>query len=693
MTRRAFREPIASARPGAALAMVALATGTLAVTGQIDPWALAAATVALLVAARFREQPRGWQRSAWVLNGGLAAVVGLSVALWARGELAAVALAHFAVLAQSLQLLDARPRRSEFLLVALSLFQVILAANLTDSAVFPILLVAFTVATVWTLLVHTLRAEALEAGQPEEASRALTGGLRRTITIASLACVALAILLFPLLPRLRGGAFLAGGIGPGLAVSGFSDRVELGDLGRIRFDPQIALRVETVEGADPGPEDRYLRGLAFDEFDGRRWSVTPPTRNRVPGDPEIGVALSGPKRGVRLVQRVVRERIDSGVLFSTGSPVAIRGPLGRLEQDASGALYAHHTAGSRVDYAVESRTLQEPPAATERALPPGEGRTHLDLPRLSPGVSALARGVTAHVENDRQKAEALERFLRERGRYSDSPPRTDPSDPRSPVEVFLEGGMAGHCEYFATAMAVLARSVGLPARIVNGFAGGEENILGGFVEYAQSDAHAWVEIHFERSGWVRYDPTPPDLRLAGAAALRGQRGLAQLASAVELWWFRNVVDFDRGRQMNALRSLWRTWHDWRGRTGENRRRTPSRLEEPAPFSLPPLPLWLGGASALAGAVAVLLGLRARRGTTSLPPFYDEALRLLAARGLVRAPAATARGFAAEAARVLPSRGAAAFGALTEAYLQQRFSHRPAQSAREALRALRESLRA
>jgi hypothetical protein len=82
---------------------------------------------------------------------GLLGSIGFAIALWLRGDLALLALAHFTHLAQALQLLDARARRSDFLLVALALFQMVLAANLTDSILFPPLLLAFLVATVWTL--------------------------------------------------------------------------------------------------------------------------------------------------------------------------------------------------------------------------------------------------------------------------------------------------------------------------------------------------------------------------------------------------------------------------------------------------------------------------------------------------------------------------------------------------------------
>jgi hypothetical protein len=177
---------------------------------------------------------------------------------------------------QGLQLVDARPRKTEFLLVALALFQVVLAANLTDSVFFTPLLVAFVFAAVWTLVVHTLRSEALEAGQAREIPRAFTPGLARTAFAASGVAVLLAMLLFVLLPRLQASVVRGPMLGGALAASGFSDRVELGALGRIRSDSSVVMRVETIEGVPPDAGAAYWRGLAFDTFDGRAWSITPP---------------------------------------------------------------------------------------------------------------------------------------------------------------------------------------------------------------------------------------------------------------------------------------------------------------------------------------------------------------------------------------------------------------------------------
>jgi transglutaminase-like putative cysteine protease len=691
VSRLEFRVAVDSPRPRSALAMVGLASATLAITGHIQPWALALCALALGWAIRRGARPAAWQRNRWLLNFALAGCVTAALVVELTGGALIVALAHFALLAQGLQLVDARPRRTEFLLVALAIFQVTLAANLTDSVLFPPLLVAFTVAAVWTLVVHTLRAEALEAGEPEAARRVLSRGLERTTLIASLCSVLLSLALFPLLPRVRSGAIFDKGFGLQVASSGFSDRVELGDIGRIRLDPTRVMRVTTVEGPVAPVNERYWRGLSFDRFDGRRWSITPSMRTPVQGDAEIGVDLGGPRRrGSRAVQQIAREEIRSGVLFTPGIPAAFRGAVGRLERDANRSLHAPAAAGKRVLYHVVAE-LSEP---TDRELaldrvdsPKGDPR-YYQLPPLDPAVAALAREIVAGQTSDVARVRAVESWLRSNGRYTDSPP--DFGEDRSPVEAFLLERSEGHCEYFASAMVVLLRSASLPARIVNGFAGGHSNGLGGFLEVAQSDAHSWVEVPFQQAGWVRFDPTPPDLRLASAEALRETAGWAELASALELWWFRNVVDFDRGHQARAVRSIWIAWHRWR--KGEA---PPELLGDDDPFSImiPTAPLW-GAALVLLLGGALAADLRRRRGRRRqrLPAAYARALRLLARRGHVRGEAETARGFAKTLAERIPPAAAESFRRLTDAYLAQRFGRATPGEEQAELHILRDSLR-
>jgi hypothetical protein len=413
MSRRGFRVAVGEPRPTSAWLLVFVATATLAITGQLEPWALAATGAAFAISLWRRTGAFAWQTNPWLLNALMMGITTGTTWVALQGQPSTVALAHFAATTQGLQLIDARPRKTEFLLVALALFQVVLAANLTDSVFFTPLLVAFVFAAVWTLVVHTLRSEALEAGQAREIPRAFTPGLARTAFAASAVAVLLAMLLFVALPRLQASVVRGPLIGGALAASGFSDRVELGALGRIRSDPSVVMRVETLEGRPPGSAAAYWRGLAFDTFDGRTWSITPPERTLVPGSAEGGVGLGLDPDRYDLVQRIVREPVEAGVLFRIGDPRGIQGTIRRLERDASGGLYAASQADERIRYTVRSLRAQpdDDDLRDDRALPPRRGGERL-LARapLSPAVGR-ARGADRRGREERRRARARDRAL------------------------------------------------------------------------------------------------------------------------------------------------------------------------------------------------------------------------------------------------------------------------------------------
>ena len=382
------------------------------------------------------------------------------------------------------------------------------------------------------------------------------------------------------------------------------------------------------------------------------------------------------------------------MLFGAGQPRSLSGALLRIESDVNGGLYDPIQTDQRVRYTIETRSNARDPGrlSEDRAAPPRHlGTRYLTLPELSPEVRSMAELVTSDATTDAERALAIESHLRANGRYTDTPPPLEKAG-STPVEAFLLGELEGHCEYFASGMVVLARQVGLPARLVNGFAGGRENPLGGFVELSRSDAHAWVEIHFEEAGWVRYDPTPPDLRLAGLAEMGFFEHLSALGSTIELWWFQRIVDFDSSDQIAALKSAFSAWRRIRkaadddGSDGKTRSFADMRFED----------LDLGKALlalALAGALSAMLVRRARgrRGDPRVPTSYRTALALLARRGLTRSPSELARGFASRAGAELPAPAAAAFLDLTESYLAARFGAAERPRAADQLDHLRRAL--
>lgn len=709
MTRREFRGRVESPRPAAAWLMSIVAAATLWLTQQLPPWLVALQVAAFAYSYATRLSPPAFRNNPIWLNILMIGVTSVTIRSALAGNPATISLAYFTALAQGLQLLDARPRKSEFVLVAVALFQVVLASNLTDSVFFTPLLLAFLATVTWTLLIHTLALEAAEAGDPQAAERVIAADLRRLTFVATSACIVLAIALFVILPRLKTSVF-QGGLRTGMSLSGFSDKVALGDVGRIRLDHSVVLRVEALEGDLPKPVDAYWRGMAFDAFDGRSWSISASERvgprQAIGGVGRFGIELGPKSDEPTRVQRILREALDAEVLFSAGEAQRIEGPFQRIERDANGGLYVPGHADERLRYTIwttgpirDARHL-----ASEHALPPLEpgpggprpALRYLALPALDARLAERAAAMVAGASNDYERALRLETALRRQGRYTDSPPALG-DDQTSPIEAFVLGELEGHCEYFASAMVVLARSQGLPARLVNGFAGGQPNEVGNFIEVTQADAHAWVEVHFEDSGWVRFDPTPPDLRLRAEVALSATERLAQLASALELWWFQRVVDYDSADQIGALRALWLRFVP-SPEAAQSDQPEPDRGfdsgKEISRWVLEPWPgrSLLATALGLAGLALAWRAARVRRDSANpVPATYRRAQKMLAGRGIRRAPSESALDFAREVSSRLPGTGAQAFQEITEAYLAERFGEAPPLDQDAALAALKNAV--
>ncbi len=689
MSRREFRALVAAPRPASAWLMSLVASASLWLTEQLPVWVIGVQCLSFAMSFAARKNPPALLKSAILLNVLMAGITTVTIRSALDGNPATISLAYFTALSQGLQLLDARPRKSEFVLVALALFQVILASNLTDSVYFSLLVLIFLASVTWTLLVHTISMEAAEAGDPAAASTALAPDLRRMTIRATSLCMVLAVVIFVLFPRLKTNLF-RGGTGSGLALSGFSDRVTLGDVGKIRLDHSVVLRVEGLEGELPTPDKAYWRGLAFDEFDGTTWSISKServaSRRPISGVGRFGIELRPRRTRDTLAQRIIREPVKAGVLFVPGDVQRIEGSFQRLEGDRNGGLYLPGRGDDRIRYTVwaEASERDATRLRQDKAVPPLETRSggqrpaqrYLALPELDPGVRQQSLAIIAGADNDFDRAWLIQESLRRNGRYTDTPPTLGDTG-TSPIEAFILGELEGHCEYFASAMVTMARSQGLPSRLVNGFAGGVENELGGFIEVTQADAHAWVEIHFEQAGWVRFDPTPPDLRLRAEQGQSLWSRIGQLGGALELWWFQRVVDFDSVDQIGAVRGLWLRW---RSTDSNDVARVPapkSRSDRTwsGPFAdLDPKILL----ALLAASVGIGFVIRRRsRNTASsqLPRPYREALDLLAKRGFARTKTASARDFAGLVGAQLSPAGGRAFELLTERYLQVRFGSR------------------
>jgi hypothetical protein len=175
-------------------------------------------------------------------------------------------------------------------------------------------------------------------------------------------------------------------------------------------------------------------------------------------------------------------------------------------------------------------------------------------PELDSRIPDLAVQVTAPADNAYDKARAIEAFLRTRFAYTlklSGKPGNDP------LANFLFVTRAGHCEYFASAMTILLRTLDIPAREVNGFLPGEYNELAGDYIVRASDAHSWVEVYFPGAGWVTFDPTPPTTEKFGLLSQ-----LAKYVDWMQLSWSEWVINYDFSHQMQMAQNVQRTSRNW-----------------------------------------------------------------------------------------------------------------------------------
>jgi transglutaminase-like putative cysteine protease len=546
----------------------------------------------------------------------------------------------------------------------LAFFMLVAASSVAFDLAFLFVFVAFLMVGVWAFMLHHVLSEAERTDTVADlaaSGRGLGRALLGLSVVASAGTLVVTTAFFFVIPRV-GQAALPLRARLGGMVSGFSERVELGAFGEIETDATVVMRVRFPEGPlEPErlPNLRW-RGIALDHFDGRAWRVRRPER-RVLARPAGTPFPISRYRGVGPVvtQEVFLEPLGTDVLFA--APRLLTLALGAdaiAVDDMAGVTVA--SPGARLSYMARSE-LESPPTAgafDQPVLEPGARARYLQLPPLAPRVGELARRVSAGARGPAAAAGRLTAFLSREYRYTLALARHTALDP---VEEFLFVRRAGNCEYFATALAVMLRAAGIPARLVNGFQRGDWNPYGGYMMVRQRDAHSWVEAHIEGVGWITLDPSPR----AAAATLSGPGRLGLYLDALRLRWYRYVVNWSLRDQMMMAIAFNREVAIWQQRLGRVGGRP--QLGQPSPA-------WPAAIALIAIGIVAWRACRGlgRAGATLRPPRpYARALRILARRGLEPAASETAREFLARVGGAEPAL-AAPLAALTAAYERARF---------------------
>ncbi|MBX3465939.1 MAG: DUF3488 domain-containing protein, partial [Planctomycetes bacterium] len=350
-------------------------------------------------------------------------------------------------------------------------------------------------------------------------------------------------------------------------LSGFTEVVGLDDIGRIQQNDATAFRAELVSGTLPVAP--YWRGRALDHYDGASWHTSrvlgfAGVRLDGDGNDELRDTLVDAPPSAPAAEVVIyQEALGTRCLFTVGTTRAIQFKSARpavVDRDVLGTILCFPVPGQPIAYRLTTHPTLEVPRLHVTPLSARRVREHclrlpaaVDRPRLeelSAGV-LRARGVPEGAPPS-VVARALEDHLQTNYRYTLDAARTPGTEP---VADFLFERRAGHCEYFASALAVLLRVNGIPSRLVSGFRGGVYSAWSGAWTVRQRDAHAWVEAETER-GWMRLDATPDqDEAAAGGVLSRMFEAASALTDWLELRWYKWVIAFDAFDQRSALRAL------------------------------------------------------------------------------------------------------------------------------------------
>jgi protein-glutamine gamma-glutamyltransferase len=605
---------------------------------------------------------------------------------------------HLVLFAMVVRLFSLQRTRDHYMLAVLAFLMVLAAAVLTVGGVFLLSFASFLLVAIVTFVLMEMQHSIAEQTHPQNRgvvdpsaaipSHRMAYGLLAIAPALMLMILTGSFLIFFFLPRVS-SRYMSAYTPTSDVSTGFTDRVQLGRIGQIQQSNAVVMHIQ-IHNDLQGAYDLKWRGVALTSFDGHVWTNSFDQSQLRPGlDGTFRLAPPRAKpalvAGRSIRYRVLMEPLGTNVFFLAEKPQRLFGNFRGVAIDAGGAVYDIDAEHPVNQYEAESQ-LPEIDADELRLAPntvPADLDKYLALPPLDSRIAKLADEVTVSAPSNYDKAVALERYLSTHFGYTLTLPRNFTQDP---VANFLFERKMGHCEYFASAMAVMLRSLHIPSRIVTGFRGGEYNDLTGQYVVRASDAHSWVEAYFPGSGWISFDPTP-----AGSLPSRSGWSRMQLyMDAAASFWREWIINYDVRHQQSLGRDAatnTRHFFDDARRWVGRQHRAMLRAARRAHGHMTAFPLrWIGMLLGSVLALTALMNLRrlwrwirsrtlrahperAPREAASL--WYDRMVSRMARLGWHKAPSQTAVDFVAAIREETLQQKVATF---TRAYESARFGN-------------------
>ncbi|MEM0984535.1 MAG: DUF3488 and transglutaminase-like domain-containing protein, partial [Planctomycetota bacterium] len=519
-----------------------------------------------------------------VVNLLLAVICLFSVWRFLSASLNVTVFADFVALLLTTKMLDRRRARDAAQVITLSIFLVIGAILSSNSIEVGLLMLLFIFVCGYTFMVFQIVAASEAAGEVSGTTpdTVMSGvgtrrGLRSLVGLSLAIGLPITITVFIVMPRQIGNdSFGAWGNASVGSVTGFNDEIQLGRSGLISdsAEPVLDLRVTDASGEVLGSVNRrfYLRGAVLDSYNAEtgRWSGVERGR-RGSSYTRGGVNSRGDFIGVNqwpndwdIEQAItIRNAADSGShLFALWKPKQIKYD-GRFVYTREGTEMRIGERSGRVDYIVRSKVSDPAASLPENSIEiTAEQRQEIefDSEPLKQRASQLiaASGISPDPAqrswaDDAEAAGLLAASFSRSGQYTYTMEQTAPPSRAEPVEWFVLDSKEGHCEYFASGLAALCRSIGINARVITGFVAADFHESSGHYVVRASNAHAWVEVQVGPELWRTFDPTPSaDLNRVHEPKKTLIANIQRFFESVEFAWISTVVGFDAGSRAVLL---------------------------------------------------------------------------------------------------------------------------------------------
>lgn len=406
---------------------------------------------------------------------------------------------------------------------------------------------------------------------PQRVTAVFDRNLYASIAALSFSSVLLTALMFIATPRMEAGIF--GASNTIKSTTDVTSEIDLNVEGAITPDPALIMRVQFPDEPDGVyGGDLFWRSTSLELYRNARWERSALRDNRYRDkttfygfndEPENNaVRRHGPEDARRIRQEIY---LDDGTI--EGLPAlayiqAMSAQAGELRWDPrhDTTVFISNLKQSSLNYEawsdvpeVDADTLRAAPANYPAVM--GQWYRILTYHDLDPRTVTLARNITRSADSPYDKVVAIQNhFLTTGYEYSLN---VNTGGAFKPVDNFIHNIKSGHCELYASAMALMVRSLGIPARVVSGYHGGEWNESDEAYLVRKNMAHLWVEVYFIDHGWVTFDPSPPAAISELDAWDSVSRAFGRYALNAKMLWYRDVVGFQGGIQWARLRDALR----------------------------------------------------------------------------------------------------------------------------------------